>query len=463
LDGWDVSLVNFVIPRADVSSDDGDAAMYGVSLTLRQSSRQSSSQSLPDTDTSSYAQSVSNYISENETFRTRLKERSWIDRVQNEIRDEDSSLPVIGIILASHRNSISAMRETLSDFLSVFVRNSRELPSLVNLLGNFAHQDVDPDALSRLLLPFVEKTSKPWLERPIDAQKQAFVQMAGQQLIQSLPPIPLALLFATALLEQKIVLSSSRRSILASASVALSEMLKPLSWCHLLVPCVPAALAVDLLQYPAPYILGMPAEDDGIVELIQELPSDVTLVDLDVGRVILAPSFANDSELGRGTQNNADTARALRSQVLFLAQSLGSAFGPKLDPSMWLCDRIGTHTRSTMSAFDELCTVCKDFITELLDGVSACCYWFDEELSSEPRTKNEPTIIFDEDRFFHIKNVREQNGYEPLFSDGRTHKSQRLALSLENFDLLLELFLRCQSMNAYIGTRKPDDMAFASV
>jgi hypothetical protein len=70
----------------------------------------------------------------------------------------------------------------------------------------------------------------------------------------------------------------------------------------LLVPLVPSALALDLLQYPAPFILGISSEDPGNMDALRSLPADVTLVDLDVGRVILAPSFAHDDELVHGSE-----------------------------------------------------------------------------------------------------------------------------------------------------------------
>ena len=274
-----------------------------------------------------------------------------------------------------------------------------------------------------------------------------------------------ALMFVTALLEQKIVLTSTRRSVLLSATVALNELLKPLKWCHLLVPRVPSALAGDLLQYPAPFILGMPSEDPGIMDLIRDLPEDVTLVDLDVGRVILAPSFAHDSELGRGMQNNAETSRALRSQVLYLAQSLGGVFGSRMYPQTWSCDcpsvSLSAQQQSQSSEFDILRSVCRSFVEELLAGTTSCCYWIEEAMSEESAKimVNESTVLFDEDRFFHVKNLREKNGFTPLFD--MDAKSSDLALALDDFDLVLEVFLRCQSMNAYISTRDREEMMFS--
>ena len=526
-DGWEVTLVNFIVPRADASSEDGeDASLFGVSLLFQRSHNSATppgNQVLTEfvseaavgpaegsslvgfertakASTEGDAQppvlkrrvSVSSDVP---ALNRRLSEQSWSEQVTREDTGGGASSVTVGLALVSQRNVVLAMRETLTMLLREFSQspdgddNSTTTPpaacgALVDVLGTFHHQDLDSNSLKSILEPFIRSTTKPWLERPIGSQKDAFLQLAGKQLVSSLPPIPMALMFVTALLEQKIVLTSSRRSVLFSACTALSELLKPLKWCHLMVPRVPASLAGDLLQYPAPFILGMPSDDPGVMNLVRDLPEDVTLVDLDVGRVILAPSFAHDNELGRGIPNNADTARALRSQVLYLAQSLGGVFGAHMDSETWSSDnpwppssnmepeaRNSHQANDEPSQFDRLRSVSGDFVQELLAGTTSCCYWIEEEEAAEDAatsTTTAPTVLFDEDRFFHIKNAREQHGFDPLFSAaGRAVRdlllriASNLALSLNDFDLILELFLRCQSMNEYIGSRKRDDMLFS--
>lgn len=211
-------------------------------------------------------------------FNGHLREKAWVDRVlQDETRDQ-SAPPTVGVALVSRHNVVIAMRQALWMLLRDFSRQPEDKASsdssrkdvitcgsLVDLLGNFAHQDVEPTSLRCILEPYIKAASAPWIERPLSAQKEEFERHAGQQLITCLPPIPLALLFIAALLEQKIILSSSRRSILLSATEALTGMLKPLKWCHLLVPLVPSALAKDLVQYPAPFILGMNSEEPSVM------------------------------------------------------------------------------------------------------------------------------------------------------------------------------------------------------
>lgn len=493
--------MNFLVPRADAGDsyhdDDGDAAaVYGVSLVFRATESNklegnaTSTELLVDdaAEGGSSGSPVSYRAQEPDStkvaqvrvadpapiFNEKMS-RVWTERLATEVREDDSPVTV-GLCLLSHRNVIFAMRDTLVKLLQAFCDTGDNLSgigndcanlscsALVNVLGNFSHQDVEPEALQSILKPFLRSAASPWIDRPIRQQKHEFEQLAGHCLLQNLPPTPLALLFVTALLEQKIVIASSRRSVLLSATVGLTKMLKPLKWCHLIVPRVPSSLANDLIQYPAPFILGLPSEDPEMTELIRDLPEDVTLVDLDVGRVILAPLFAHQSELGRGVQNSASTARELRSQVLYLAQCLGSVFGNTIDANTWSCDRPApslTPTQNNVNAsrFDLLRGVCRDFLNELVAGTASCCYWMEEESGSG--SSSEPTVLLDEDRFFYVKGARHRHGFTALFAGHeQQQRRDRLALGLDDFDLVMEAFLRCQSMNAYIGSCGQKQMAF---
>lgn len=83
-------------------------------------------------------------------------------------------------------------------------------------------------------------------------------------------------------------------------------------------------------------------------------------------------------------------------------------------------------------------------------------------------------MLFDEDRFFHIKNLRARGRYKPLFEtespfqrkhddydvDGPMSSEAGLALSLDDFDLILETFLRCQSMSTFVSSRPKGRMAY---
>ena len=71
----------------------------------------------------------------------------------------------------------------------------------------------------------------------------------------------------------------------------------------------------------------------------------------------------------------------------------------------------------------------------------------------------DPTVLFDEDRFFHIKRWREENGFEPLLRDADLSANRNLALSMDGFNLVLETFVRCQSMNWYLSSQPKHKMA----
>jgi DENN (AEX-3) domain len=236
-----------------------------------------------------------------------------------------------------------------------------------------------------------------------------FLTRSGELLIKSLTPIPLALVFLTALLEQKIIFLSSRRSLLLAATTVIQNLLQPLQWCHLLVPMVPPALIHDLLQYPAPFLLGLESSSNGsasTTDVVRDLPHDVTLVDLDVGRVILGTA---DDEL--------------RPSILAMAQKVGTKLGQAMDPETWRCDdvlQLNEPAPAAMHGFAALQTFCHDFCHNLVANTTSCCY------------KVGDTILFDE--------------------------SSVKCTGLDDEPSLKDLFLRSQAMNRYIGTRRPDEM-----
>lgn len=504
-DHWDVSMVSFTVPNA--GSSGASASLYGVSLFLQCSQdrvavvqdridsfqfeegktvppnafvspisvstaeKTESDAGIGDVLVQKGEMKTVSVSSPLPAFNDKLKSESWVSRVLGE-EHRDSSQPIsIGIALVSRKNVIPAMRDTLSRLLFDYSRGSGENSSLgigkcgplADVLGNFANRGVESLALRCILEPYLQAASTPWIDRPISIQASIFEKQALHQVTDCLPPIPLALMFITALLEQKIVLSSSRRSVLLSSTTALTALLDPLKWSHLLVPMVPATLAGDLVQYPAPFILGVPSEEAENEELIGKLPRDVTLVDLDVGRVILAPEFGLDNEMVRKSDDPADVASALRSQVLYLAQALGSTFAERLKPHTWLCDLVSRSSPPSIGSPPTLTTeleglkeTAKNFVAELLDGVSACCYWIEEVTQTEGAV-GEPTVLFDEDKFFEIKNHRAKESHKPLFAEASV---ESLALNLTDFDLVLESFLRCQSMSTYISSRSKTDMVY---
>ncbi|KAL3763104.1 hypothetical protein ACHAWU_004990, partial [Discostella pseudostelligera] len=420
LDGWEVSLTNFVIPSKANGDSVDDKWMYCVSLVFRKCSMARPQINERDID--------------EQCFNSKLQEQKW---------SKQASQGVIGIALISRRNVTHAMRETLSllygDFCSVKggghedeISRNHVCQPLVDILGVFTHSQG------------VEASSLSWM-----------------QLLQALPPVPLALAFITILLEQKVLFVSSRRGMLTAASFGMLQLLRPLTWAHLQVPLVPVSMMNELIHYPAPFMLGFPTDEKDSVAVLSSLPTDVTLVDLDVGRVILASKFANDKKVQGGSDEVA--AGALRSQVLFLAETVGGQFGAAIYRNSWCSDSPfqsipNNRCMKGDGSFSEVLNICGELISELLSGLHSCCLWVEEKQSHDEASKscNESAIIFDEDRFYSIKHLRAEGRYMPLIPK----ETRTFSLGLHHFDLIFEAFLRTQCLSTYICDAKKESMLF---
>jgi hypothetical protein len=319
------------------------------------------------------------------------------------------------LVLLSTRNTILPMREALRQFHAT--HGTFEVDDLKGQLITILKKVADDQSAAAASNGYAAATPE-----------DLFLTRSGEWLIKSLTPIPLALVFLAALLEQKIIFLSSRRSLLLAATTVLKHLLRPLEWCHLLVPMVPPALIHDLLQYPAPFLFGLESSNDhgGTIsaEVVRDLPKDVTLVDLDVGRVILGTA---DDEL--------------RPSLLAAATRLGMKLGRAMDPETWRCDDVLLPPTTTVAVpsssplprggggFAALEAFCHDFCHDLVANTTNCCYRVGD------------TILFDESSF-----------------TGGNGSSHLLMLDDEDDKSLQELFLRSQAMNRYIGTRRPEEM-----
>ncbi len=380
----------------------------------------------------------------------------------------------VTITLISERNVIPAMRSSLTKMYKdkVFSKpHNQDCTTFVESLRKLHAEENSSQVLSTMLEPFIKSGSSMWLDQPLINQERAFERSSLVSLVESLTPVPLSLLFITALLEQKIVFTSSRRSLLVSCIAGLRSLLRPLEWSHLIVPTVSSSVANDLVQYPGPFILGFPLDEKGSMELLKKIPDEVTLVDLDVGRVILTQKFSHHFEFTSSSYVRNSTA-ALRSQVLHLAENLGNVIGAYQSDSIWRCDsplQDSSVTVEPETKVEALQKITQAFIRELTSGVNSCCYWIEEELSEETKFEAEQNILFDEDRFFHLKNLRSQGLYSSYFKGEDLALSKHyslleprpiLALHMSEFNLVVETFIRGQAMSSYISSQDKRDMPF---
>jgi len=139
----------------------------------------------------------------------------------------------------------------------------------------------------------------------------------------------------------------------------------------------------------------------------------------------------------------------------------------------------GAGSSNGESHFAAVKELCKDVIIELLSGTRSCCYWIEEKHPDQSITpSHECSVLFDEDRFFSIKRLRAEERYIPLLMgqtlfqescstgstkcslDGPIGQDTILALNPDDFDLVLEVFLRSQGMSTFVSSRQKERMAF---
>ncbi|CAN0001843.1 unnamed protein product, partial [Ectocarpus fasciculatus] len=102
-----------------------------------------------------------------------------------------------------------------------------------------------------------------------------------------LSPRNLCLVMSALLCERKVVLVSSRLSLLTQAGEVFRSLLQPLSWSHVYVPLLPRRMAADLLQCPTPFILGL----ESVTARELELPRDAIQVHLDTDYLCVPKDF----------------------------------------------------------------------------------------------------------------------------------------------------------------------------
>ena len=103
-------------------------------------------------------------------------------------------------------------------------------------------------------------------------------------------------------------------------------------------------------------------------------------------------------------------------------------------------------------------------------GYHTCCFWVGEGFSNKEKEDKDCIVLFDEDRFVHIKGLRAEEKYLPLlnsaqapphnFPHTRLSAKSNYALDPDDFDLVIKVFLRGQSMSSFISSTEKKEMAF---
>jgi hypothetical protein len=478
-DGWDIYISNFTIPHA--SADYPTNCLHGVSLVLYRSSP--NPVGLNDTSDAEEPASKGSGSPVFQAIAVEGAERYLTFDIVHKVDQIFKEAPspsrrqrsgpwskqsfegghTVGISFIANNNVIPAMRQSLCDFLkgiSCCEPAGARVSGLADLLGSFSSSDTAGKNidLHSVLRPYLESGSKEWIHRPLSDQAKLFEDQCVRHLLKCLSPTAFGLAFLTVLLEQKVIFVSSRRTILLSAVTALSKLIAPLEWPHLTVPTVPSHVAVNLIHYPVPFLIGLCSQDKDNQE-ISNVPKDITVVDLDLGRVVLGEKYASSGD-------SQESSSELRLQVINLAEELGAHLGSIISPEIWRCEDplyvSSGNTNHEMTEAGNVCqsvrSFCQEFIAELTAGVDSCCVWIEE---GDLEMKQESMVLFDEDRFFHLKDLRSKHTHSPLvISEESGEAVGKFAIGLDEFDLILETFLRGQAMSAFISSRAKESMAY---
>lgn len=479
-DGWEVYLSNFTVPNGSV--DHPTNCLYGVSLVLHRSRSPAIVHEGNDPEELAAPQENSTSSPMFQAIAVEGAERYLtfdivhkVDQIFKEApspsrrhrrgpwsKDFFEGGKTVGISLIANSNVIPAMRQSLSDFfkgLSSWEQNGACVAGLADLLGSFSSPSSAESAmdLPTVLRPYIESGSKEWIHRPMSEQAALFEDQCICHILECLSPTAFCLAFLTVLLEQKVVFVSSRRSTLLSATTAFSKLLAPLEWPHLTVPIVPSNLAVDLIQYPAPFLIGLCSKEKDNQDIFN-FPKDVTVIELDLGRVMLGDNYASSGD-------SKGASAELRLQVIYLAEELGACLGSILSPEVWRCEdpfyvcNNDEKEKSAVNVSGTVRTLCQEFITELTEGVDSCCMWIEE---GDSDMNQEGIVLFDEDRFFHLKDLRSKKRNASLLAGelSSSEVTSKFAIGLDDFDLILETFLRGQAMSVFISGREKKSMTY---
>ncbi|KAM6202235.1 DENN domain-containing protein 2A [Rhynchocyon petersi] len=116
--------------------------------------------------------------------------------------------------------------------------------------------------------------------RPLDSRLE---HVDFESLFSSLSVRHLVCVFASLLLERRVIFVADKLSTLSTCCHAVVALTYPFTWQHTYVPVLPPSM-IDIVCSPTPFLIGLLA---GALPLLQELPlEEVLVVDLDSNRFL---------------------------------------------------------------------------------------------------------------------------------------------------------------------------------
>lgn len=205
-------------------------------------------------------------------------------------------------------------------------------------------------------------------------------------------------------------MSTERVTLALLVGEWLKLAIEPLEWCHIYAPVVPQSLALELLQCPAPYILGIMRRTLQSARAVP--PRDAVIVDLDSNTVRVPPGLQD---------------------ILPVLMGLTAMLVPVLQPHCTASDSVNVPSGDVPHApyLDCTVTICRSYLDRLLSPLSKCVVALE--------ASEELLVACDEEKY--IRRAR-------TVLLGKDPKKD----AQESADLFLRQIIRSQSFSEHILT-----------
>ncbi|XP_025908849.1 DENN domain-containing protein 2D [Nothoprocta perdicaria] len=120
------------------------------------------------------------------------------------------------------------------------------------------------------------------LTRPVDAHLE---HVEFQALLQRLSPQLILHIFASAVLERRLIFLAEELSVLSQCIHAVAALLYPFTWAHTYIPVVPECL-LDTVCCPTPFMVGIQMRH--LERVLDQPMEEALLVDLCKGKILQA-------------------------------------------------------------------------------------------------------------------------------------------------------------------------------
>lgn len=223
-----------------------------------------------------------------------------------------------------------------------------------------------------------------------------------EMVLRSLNPRNFVTMFIAFILELKIVMISSKVTLLTAVGELFKTLIAPLCWSHIYVPLIPKKLSNEILHCPTPFFVGMHRDclDPS------QLPHDICLCDLDNDICKIPHDLSRSVLAGR---------RLARSIDRVLRPALYHCDEPLINPNEYENEHFERNSlfneqfmitpTAGVSLSCEVIRLCKQFLGDLLIGVEQCCVYAVDH--------DELVVFFDEAMFQTYKQSRAKESMFP--------------------------------------------------